>query len=95
MLVPQNQRTSQLTRVVGLFLVVMLCLTSTISVDAMTVNPPSQTKTENLAAPSTLTLSHNAIDTHPEGVATYDAVTDSITMTGIGYGRSLMAKTTC
>ena len=60
-----------------------------ISVDALTVNPPTQIMTENLAAPSTLTLSHNAIDTHPEGAATYDAATDSITMTGIGYGRSL------
>ena len=76
-------------RVISLLAVLTMLLVPMISVNALTVSSPAQNAAANLAAPSTLTLSHTAIDKYPEGIAVYNAETDAITMTGINYGRSM------
>ncbi len=75
-------------RLVSLVAVFTLLLAPVVSIDALTVTLPEQGAAANLAEASTLTLSHTAVDKYPNAVATYNADTDSITMTGINYGRS-------
>lgn len=80
-------------RIISVLLVVLLLLAPTVMVEAATVDLPAQGTAPNLAQASTLTLTHTHAATYPNKVATYDASTDAITMTGNGVGSSVAYTT--
>ncbi len=80
-------------RMISLALAVMMLLVPSVVIEASAVSLPAQNNAPNLAAASTLTLTHSHVSTYPDKVATYNAETDAITMTGHNVGSSLAYTT--